>query len=246
MKCISCGAEIGLTDHVCPHCGRVLTETAAHQAAQIQYQNDSELTKRKAGKTLAGNIPLVISAFVMLLLVIGIAITGYVKKNAYHFREDAQRKESVNKYDEYTAAIREYLDAGDYTGFAAFKEYHNIAEWEAPYDDLRLLWSITEKYSALVTNVEAAVMFGPEARRYRPEDDVDGCHWAIHNFYYELEHPESDIDSDPYRDYIYDMKEKADLLLEIYLGLDETGRDAYFAASDLEQKVYLEEVLIND
>ena len=41
-------------------------------------------------------------------------------------------------------------------------------------------------------------------------------------------------------------KEKADLLLEIYLGLDETGRDAYFAASDLEQKVYLEEVLIND
>ena len=102
MKCISCGAEIGLTDERCPHCGRILAETAGHQADMQYYKGDSEKTKKKVRKITGENVPIVISVFVLVLLVIAVCIASYVKENAYHFREDAQRRESVNKYDEYS------------------------------------------------------------------------------------------------------------------------------------------------
>lgn len=246
MKCRTCGADIRLTDKVCPYCGRILNETAGYRADEEKYIKENEKTKKKIREILAENIPMVISAVVMVVLLIAVGIAFYVEDNAYHFREDARRKESVKKVDEYRAEILKYLDAGDHTGFAAFMEYHNIAEWEAPYDDLNLLWDLTEEYESLVSAVEASVIFGPEARRYRPEQDVHDCYRAIFDFYHEFEYNQSDIDADPYKEYMYDMKDKADIILELYLGLDESGREEYFAGSELKQRAYLEEVLIHE
>ena len=164
MKCRSCGGEVSLQDKTCPYCGRVLTETAGHQAEPERYKKKSEKSKRGLGKALAENVPMVISSVVMLLLIIGLIVANYISENAYHFREDAMRKESVKKYDEYSALIKNYLDAGDYTGFASFMAYHNIAEYEEPYADLKLLWDITEEYVDLVCDVEEALIHGPEAR----------------------------------------------------------------------------------
>ncbi len=243
MKCTSCGAEIGLTDSVCPHCGRVLTETAGHRKDKKKYGSDSEKTKKKITGIIGENIPIVVSAIVMLLLMIAIGIAVYVKGNAYHFKEDALRRESVKNYEEYSALIQDYLDAGDYTGFAAFKEYHNIAEWEEPYEKLDLLWDMAKKYTDLVYTVESSVMYGPEARIYSPDDNIKDCHSAIWRFYSEFDNSLSNIEADPYRDYIYDMRKKADIILEVYLGMDENRREAYFAGSEFEQKAYLEEVL---
>ena len=79
MKCISCGAEIGLTDERCPHCGRVLTETAGYQSDKKKYRSDSEKTKKGVRKITAESIPMVISALVMLLLFIGICIASPIK-----------------------------------------------------------------------------------------------------------------------------------------------------------------------
>ena len=246
MKCFSCGAEIGLTVEKCPYCGRPVTETAGYQADLKAYKGRSEKTKRRLAEILKSNIPLVISAVVMVVLLVATGIAFYVKENAYHFRSDAMRKESVNKYEEYSAQIEKYLEAGDYTGFAAFKEYHNIAEWEAPYDDLNLLWEMAYDYESLVSNVESSVMFGPEADRYRPEEDVYDCRRAIHEFYQEYDYKRSEIESDPYVAYIHDMKKKADIILEVYLGLDDTAREKYLASSDIEQEAYLEGVIVDE
>ena len=246
MKCKSCGAEIGLTVEKCPFCGRAITETAGHQAGMKVYKERSKTAKHGLSKILDSNIPLVISAVVMAVLFVAIGIAFYVKQNAYHFRSDAMRRESVNKYDEYSSKIKDYLEAGDYTGFVAFMEYHNIAEWEAPYDDLNLLWEIAREYGYLVSEVESSVMFGPEADRYRPEQDVRDCVRAISGFYREYEDRKPEIEADPYRTYINDMKEKADIVLGVYLGMDDTAREAYLASSDIEQEAYLEGVLINE
>lgn len=246
MKCVSCGGEIGLTDKICPRCGRTITETAGHQRDLKKYKDKNEAAKRETTKAIKGNLPIVISAVVMVALLIAIGIAFYVEENAYSFRSDAKRKESVKKYDEYSAEIEKYLKAGDYTGFVAFKEYHNIAEWEAPYDDLKLLWEMAKYYNGLVSKVEEAVMFGPEARRYRPEEDVDNCQGAIYRFYHEYEYKQSDIEADPYSIYIHDMKEKADIILKVYLSMDDEAREAYLASSEIEQEAYLEEVLINE
>jgi hypothetical protein len=245
MKCISCGGEIGLTDERCPFCGCVVTETAGHRAELKSYKTKSEKTKRGLAKTLAENVPLAISAVVMVVLFIACVVAFYVEDNAYIFRSDSMRRDSVKNYEEYSAEINKYLEAGDYTGFAAFKEYHNIAEWEAPYDDLNLLWKMAYEYTSLVSDIESATMFGEDASWYNPESDVSDCRRSIYDFYHEYEYRHDEIESDPYAVYIHDMKSKADIMLKIYLGLDDEAREVFLADSDIGQEVYLEEVLIN-
>ena len=78
MKCKSCGSEIGLTVEICPYCGRLVTETAGHQADLKSYSEKSERSKRDLAKTLGSNIPLVISAVVMVVLFVAIYIAIYV------------------------------------------------------------------------------------------------------------------------------------------------------------------------
>ena len=244
MKCVSCGGEIGLTDKVCPYCGREIKETARHRAELKNYNDRNEKTKRKLSKTFSENMPMVISAIVMVVLIIAVIAAAYVANNAYTFRSEAMRKDSVKNYDEYSVIIQDYLDAGDYTGFVAFKEYHGIYEWKEPYKDLKLLWEIAKEYNAMVSNVESVVMFGDDADWYRPDMAISDCRRAIFNFYHEYEYNYSDIEEDPYAEYIHDMKDKADIIMRIYLGVDDV--DGYLASSDIDQEAYLEEVLINE
>lgn len=246
MKCISCGAEIELTAEICPYCGRPVKETAGYRKDLNTYREKSEKTKRGLANVLKGNIPLIISSVILVALFIATSIAFYVKENAYHFRLDALRKESVRNYNEYSTQIKDYLDAGDYTGFAAFKEYHNIAEWEEPYDDLNLLCKMAYDYNRLVSEIESSVMFGPEPTRYSPEQDVRDCRSAIWEFYFDYDDKKEDIETDPYGAYIKDMKNKADTLLKVYLGVDETEVEAFLASSDIEQEAYLEGVIIDE
>ena len=58
MKCNSCGAEIGLTDEVCPYCGAVNTQSAAHLKEMEQYKDRSKKTKGKVKESIAANIPI--------------------------------------------------------------------------------------------------------------------------------------------------------------------------------------------
>ena len=246
MKCASCGAEIGLTDAVCPYCGRELTETAGYRADKAYYKKDSAKTKKLAGAIAARNLPLVISVVVMIILLIADMVLLYVADQAYMFRVDAARRDSVRQYETYAKMMQEYLDDGDYTGFAAFKEVHEIAEWEAPYEDMRLLCEMADEYASFVSAMEEVTMFGPEAEWYRPESAIRSCHNQILYFYRAFDEAGTKIDEDPYGEYIYDMKAKADIILELYLGLDEAKRREFFASSQIRQEAYMEEVLKRD
>ncbi len=246
MKCISCGGEISFSDRVCPYCGRELKETAEHRADMEKYKKENEKTKRKLKQVIAENMPMVISAVVMLLLIIVACAQIYISENAYHFREDALRRESVKKYDEYSAQIKNYLEAGDYTGFDAFAEYHNIAEYEEPYDDLNLLCEVAHEYTSLVSVAEDVLIYGEDAEIYNTDSDPFNCRMAIDDLYRVFRYKEEEIDKDPYRDYMYDMKKKADIILEIYFGLDEKEREEFLESSANEQEAYLEEVIFDD
>ncbi len=246
MKCYSCGGEVSLTDKTCPYCGRSLTETANYRKDKEAYEKRSEKAKGRLAKAVSSNVPIVISAVVMVLLIIGVSVAVYVKENAYHFRGDAMRKEAKNNYIEYSKTIRDYLDAGDYTGFYAFKEYHNIAEFEEPYEDLKLLWDMTRKYALLVSDVEEAVLHGPEARWYRPEDDVANVRRSIDGFYNEYAYKLSEINADSYGAYMHDMKKKADAILKVYLRLDGEKLEEFLNSSMNKKEAYLEEVILHD
>ena len=246
MKCVTCGGEISFSDKVCPHCGRALTETDGYRADVGHYENESAKTKKKVRQIIAENIPMVVSTLILLIFVIADGILIYVGDNAYSFREDSARRESVREYETYSGKIGGFLGDGDYTAFYAFMKYHNIAEWKEPYDDLKLVTEMAEKYSDIVSAVESATMFGPDARRYDRQFDINECQRAIWYFNLEYDRILPEIDADPYGEYIRDMKAKADTIMEVYLGLDEAGREKYFASSDIQQQAYLEEVLPHD
>lgn len=246
MKCISCGAEIGLTDSKCPYCGREITENARHRMDLNNYKEANQKVKSKADSIISSNLPLVISTVVMILLIIAVIIASYVEDNAYTFRSEARYKESVKKYDDYIQTIHEYLDAGDYTGFYAFMEYHNIREFEEPYADLKLLKELSYYYERMVKGVEEAVLYGPEAKIYNQEDYIRTCARNITSFYDEYKYNDYEIEDDPYKDYIYDMRDKADLILEVYFGLDEAGRAEFLEGSDNVRYAYIEEVILGE
>ena len=246
MKCVSCGAEIGFTEGKCPYCGRTLTETASHRADLKKYKGKSKKIKAEADAVVSKNKPLVLNVVVMVLLIICIIAATVINENAYFFKSDALQRRSVKNYEEYSQKIMEYLDAGDYTGFFAFMESQKIAEYKEPYDDLKLLYECAKEYEAMVSSIQNVCINGPEAKIYSQDRDIIECRTKIDYFYdmYELKH--SYIDEDPYREYIYDMRDKADAILEIYLGLDEKDREAYFNGSENERNAYIEEVILGE
>ena len=245
MKCRNCGAEIGLLDKTCPHCGSVNEESARHQAEMKGYRDRSEKTKGKLRERIAGNAALVVSAVILVLLIIGISVAVYVKEEAFLFSHWAKRRESLKKSEEYTEKLITFLDEGDYTGFVEYKEFHVIPEYEPEYQDFEKLWDLAQEYARAMNSIEAAVLFGEDAPRYGMDSYVSDCRRNIASFYYEYGRMESEPEY-KYQKYMTDMKEQVDTALLIYLGLSDQAREEYLAASMNWQKAYLEEVLLGE
>ena len=245
MKCRNCGAEIGLLDKTCPHCGSVNVESVGHQAEMKKYRKDSEKTKGKVRESIEGNVPLVVSTVILILLIIGIGVAIYVEDEASLFTHWALRRESLKKSEEYSEKLIEYLEAGDYTGFVAFKGNHVIPEYEPEYQEFEKLWGLAKEFSGVMNSIEEAVMFGEDAPRYGMDTNIFMCRLNIESFYYEYGRMQVNPEY-KYQKYMDDMKEQVDAALRIYLGLDDEAREEYLASSMNHQKAYLEEVLIGE
>lgn len=245
MKCRNCGAEIGLLDKTCPHCGSVNLESAGHQAEMKSYRKQSEKSKGKVKESISKNVPLVVCSVILVLLIIGIGAAFYVEKEASLFSHLAKRRESLKKSDEYSEKLKEYLEAGDYTGFVAFKGNHVIPEYEPEYQEFEKLWDLASVYARAMNSIEEAVLFGEDSPRYGMDSNVFNCRSAIADFYYDYGRLEKEPE-DKYQKYMADMKEQVDVALRIYLGLDDQAREEYLASSMNHQEAYLEEVLLGE
>lgn len=246
MKCRNCGAEIDLLDKVCPHCGSVNGESSGHQAEMKNYQKRSARAKAKVKESAARNVPVVVSAVILVFLIIGIGVASYVAEEASMFSHWAKRRESLKKHEEYSKIMLTYLEQGDYLGFVAFKEYHVVPEYEPEYQEFEVVWDVAYEYCKAMNSIEEAVMFGADSPRYRMGSYVFSCSSNIPFFYQEYGWKQSDIENDKYKKYIVDMKEQVDTAVRIYLGLDEEGLKEFLESSMNQQKAYLEEVLVGE
>ena len=245
MKCRNCGAEIGLLDETCPHCGSVNEESAGHRAEMKNYQKRSEKTKSKVRQSIEGNVPLVVSTVFLILLIIGLGVAIYVEDEAALFSHWAMRRESLKKSEEYSEKLVAYLEAGDYTGFVAFKGYHVIPEYEPEYQEFERIWDLAGKFAGAMNSIEEAVLFGDDAPRYGMDFSISSCRRAIVDFYDDYAKLEKEPE-DKYQKYMVDMKAQMDTALRIYLGLDDQAREEYLASSMNHQSAYLEEVLLGE
>lgn len=246
MKCNNCGAEIGLLDEKCPYCGAVNMQSTAHLKEMEQYQDRSKKTKGKVKESIAANIPILVGAVIMVLLVIGIGVSSYVAENASLFRHRASRSEAVKKHEEYSQILRQYLKDGDYAAFSAFKGYHVVPEYEEEYKEFEKVCDMIGAYCRAMNGIEECVLYGADSPRYGLDSDISSCQMGIENFYYEYERKLPDMEGDPYMDNVIDMKKKMDAAMKIYLGLDGGELEEYLASSSNKQEAYLEEVLGNE
>lgn len=246
MKCQNCGAEIGLLNKVCPHCGSANTQSVGHQTQMKHYQKLSGEAKGKVQDSVSRNVPLIVSTVILVLLIIGIGVSLYVAENASLFSHRASRREAMRKHEEYTGILRQYLEKEDYAGFVAFKNLHVIPEYEKPYQEFEKVSDLAGEYCKAMNAIESAVMFGPDSERYGMDSDIFGCRMGIDGFYYEYDKMLPDVQEDPYLECMIDMREKVDKALEIFLGLDEEGRKKYLESSQNQQTAYLEEVLVGE
>ncbi|MCR5251582.1 MAG: zinc ribbon domain-containing protein [Lachnospiraceae bacterium] len=243
MKCPNCGAEVELLDEVCPYCGAVNKESAAHRAEMKHYKERSKNAKEKACGIISENVALIVSSVVLVLLVIGIVAATYVEKNAFMFSHWAARSESLQKSAEYAGILRQYLDSGDYAAFLAFENAHVIPAYEEGYTEFEKISGMATNYVAAMNSIENVVLFGEGAKHYSVDTDISSCQRSIANFFYTYERALTDMEGDPHYGKLLDMKGKMDVALRIYLGLDEEKREEYLESSEGRQKAYLEEVL---
>jgi len=246
MKCQSCGAEIGLLDKVCPHCGRENTESSGHQAKMKYYKKQSEKTKGKVKKSISENVPLVVSAIILVLLVIGLWVAIDVAENASLYSHRAKRREALKKYEEYKGELQRYLDEEDYAGFVAYKELHVIPEYEEEYKEFENVWNLAHAYNRAMNSIEQGKLFGPDARRYGTDAAISDCRSGIDSFYYEYDKMEDELMNDKYRDQMLDMRNKVEVAIRIYLGLEGEALRNYLDSSMNQKEAYLEGVMINE
>lgn len=246
MKCPSCGAEIGILDKVCPYCGKENAESAVRQADIDKYEKQSLKTKERIRKYISENIPLVISSIICFLLLIGIFAAGIIGEQAKEAIRTAGEEKAIQNYEENMRGITGYLEEEDYIGCLAYAKYHNIPDYLEPYDELYELLDMADYYKGAINAVESLSIHSPDAQWYRPETDISIYSFSIGNFYREYERKLPDIEDYKYRDQIYDMKDKMDIFMRIYLGLDDDALSEYLAGSPSRQQAYLEEVLLGD
>ncbi|MBE5870699.1 MAG: hypothetical protein E7294_05520 [Lachnospiraceae bacterium] len=245
MKCEHCGAELGLLDQVCPYCGSTNTEAARHREEKEYYEERS----RKAAGTikgfLAANVPMVCSAILMFLLVTGILLSGYLGEKAYELVSLSNQKKAVRNYEKNMEKIRQYLEKGDYIGCLMFEEEKEL-RFCLPYEELCWLWDLSDEYRDAVNAVEELAVRGADADWLGAEDDISYKKTDIAAFYQEYEWLRREHGEDPYQKQMDDMKAKMDVILRIYLGLDDKEREEYLEGSENRQGAYLEEVLLHE
>ncbi len=246
MKCNNCGAEIGLLDKFCPYCGSTNTESRGHIGEMKHYKKENKETQKAVKKSISQNARLIILGVALVLLVVGNAVFSDIAENGSLNAHRAKRSDALRKQEEYSETLRQLLQDEDYTGFVAYKELHVIPEYEEGYKEFENVWEIAKEYNGLINNIEEVSMFGPEAPKYGLERSISSLKLAISSFYREYDYRIGDYQDDPYLKNMEDMKEKADLALAIYLGLDDEAREEYLASSEIKQAAYLTEVLIND
>ena len=246
MKCTSCGAEIGILDKVCPYCGNKNEGADGRQADIDKYENQSLKTRERIKKYISENIPIVISSIIGFLLLVSIFAADIIGEQVSESVRSSKYKKAIENYDENMKEISRYLEDGDYIGCLAFAKYHDISDDMEPYDELYDLMDMADYYKNAVNSVEELTIHGADAQWYRPETDISIHSFSIENFYKEYERKLPEIEDYKYLEYIYDMKDRMDIFMRIYLGLDDDGLAEYLAGSPSRQQAYLEEVLLND
>lgn len=245
MKCMNCGAEVGLLDEVCPYCGSNNIESADHRSKYKSYKRKSRETVEEAGRKYGDNKPLIAASIVMVFLIIGVIGMYFAADKTDYMDIDIAHSETLRKADEFKGILNGCLEAGDYIAFYDFIDIHHIYETDAEYEEYKILIKLASDYRIAMNSIESLVMYG-EGSKHDKSRDIKSCSSDIRFFYTAYRYEENALEGYKYRKYAEDMENKLSTAVKIYFGLDDKGFEDYLALSENEQDLFVEEVFLGE
>ena len=199
MKCPNCGGQMGLEDVACPYCDTPNAMAAQHQSDMAHFREEYERTQDEVLENTSGmrrhGSWLVVVTILLVGLVIGIILQASAWDIGHAIREhNVEQDAAADKQ-----MLDTYLEQGDYGKFVGY------------YDSNDIYLSSYESYQAVHSAARAYVDIEYLA------DDLNDIFTLEKQYSYALER----YLPDSMRPYVEDIRERAGVIAQTYLGLTE-------------------------
>ena len=111
MKCKKCGADLKLSDEVCPYCGAVNYAAKRHIRDRKFYAQDYQSTHKQVSDTDRKSSSYMVRGItcgVLAVLVVVLLFVGFHAESRAYLRK---QEWAVDHYDEVKAQMENYLEA---------------------------------------------------------------------------------------------------------------------------------------
>lgn len=223
MKCPNCGGQMGLEDVACPYCDTPNAMAAQHQSDMAHFREEYERTQDEVLENTSGmrrhGSWLVVVTILLVGLVIGIILQASAWDIGHAIREhNVEQDAAADKQ-----MLDTYLEQGDYGKFVGYYDSNDI--YLSSYESYQAVHSAARAYVDIMQLVDTANR--PEELSYTPEhlthvceylaDDLNDIFTLEKQYSYALER----YLPDSMRPYVEDIRERAGVIAQTYLGLTE-------------------------
>lgn len=243
MKCKHCGAEISLEQKFCPYCGAPNDQAMQHASDMEHFRKDYTETKTDVytkSKKFSGVAVRMVILAILILATVGMFFIGLNYNSFYRHRI---RKESNEKYEEYSKLMDQYLEKGQYVEFTVFAENHAIQfYYDDPYEDYGLIERTCRYYAnALEYVMEFHTETDPDTLQYYGKYMIDNILEYYSDLYNNTSLSEEDLKSDPYYEDICRVTDAMDEMLVAELNLSPDDAASMRNLSEGQRSVLLED-----
>ena len=177
MKCKYCGADVGLEDLVCSHCGMPNEEARKHAQDMQRYSRDYERTKTEVSRSAKKAGRLAAHGIILGLVIVANILVYSLLSNSYSLQRDWQVRKAEKNFQTHQAMMDEYLDKQDYLGFSAYCQASYIDGYSSKYRDyeqsVRMCRQYRYVYADMAKMVFASDKDADSIAGYRAESFYD-------------------------------------------------------------------------
>lgn len=246
MKCPYCGAPLDLDDNFCPNCGNENEQAKQHIEDMNRFKNEFSETKEEVYATAKRYTAVTVRVVMIAILLIANVVFAVIGSNYYSFMSMIKKADCSRNFEEYSAIMDAYLEAGDYQAFHAFVTEKNMSFYDTEYEQYVQVDNLVNQYIWFYDNLLHAAT--EEDMEYR--EDLCGYALDYLQYFYEQQSPEyymyyENIDREVNENAIKDMNRRVELLLAAYGNISEEDAAQFASYTPSQRGILLEEGLLN-
>lgn len=245
MRCENCGGEISLEAAFCEYCGSPNAHAQSHAKEMKKFRRAFERSQSSVDSTLHRFTGLTVRVVIAVLLLLAIFLLFIIGGRAYSIRRMIIQSRTQRNAPEIMQTMDELLAAEDFIRFSSFCEenyvdcYDNVFERYAPAE--RAAGAFAYVYRDLMSLAAPPEYADTDNMVSALADDLDYFYDAanLDNYeYYER------ADSLQNRAALEAMKQRVELLLVTYCGLEADELEGFEDMSSARRAVLIEGAVI--